>query len=145
MFEDVNESGFAFDRPDYKDLRKHLEQNPQPVILDPINRLGRDVLETIYIATHIYLTYEVPIITHRHGEYNLDSINEQTMLIVEAITAGKSVESRIQAAWETIKTRFKEERIWTAWFENVRLGYEIPEDETWPEVTSSGPAVVNAI
>jgi len=145
IFVDMDESGFSFDRDGFKSLEEHLEQDPRPVILDRINRLGRNTLETIHVAATIHYEYEVKIITYRNGMYDLDSTSDQITLVIEAITAGKSVEDRIRAAWDTIRKKFEEEKVWNTWFANTRLGYRLPENEDWPEVVSGGAEVVSAI
>ena len=109
IFVDMNESGFSFDREGFNNLIEHLEQEPRPIVLDRVNRLGRNTLETIYVAATIHYEYNVPIITYRNGMYDLDSTSDQITLVVEAITAGKSVEDRIRAAWDTITRKFEEE------------------------------------
>jgi hypothetical protein len=145
MFVDMNESGFSFDREGFQNLQECLEKNPKPVVLDRINRLGRNTLETIYVAATIHYEYDVKIITYRNGMYDLDSTSDQVTLVIEAITAGKSVEDRMKAAWDTIKRKFLEEDVWDTWFDNVRLGYKLPEDSNWPETVSKGTEVVSAI
>lgn len=145
MFSDLDESGFSFDREGLNKLRDHLEQDPRPILLDRVNRLGRDTLETIYVAAKLHYTYDIPIVTYRHGKYDLGSTDDQIMLVVEAISAGKSVEDRIRAAWDTIKRKFKEEGVWRSWFTNIRVGYKLPEDKTWPEPAPDGDVVVSAI
>ena len=145
IFVDMNESGFSFNRDGFKNLEEHLEQDPRPVVLDRINRLGRNTLETIYVAAIIHYEHEVEIITYRNGLYDLDSTSDQITLVVEAITAGKSVEDRIRAAWDTIKRKFEEEKVWRSWFSNVRLGYRLPDDKDWPEPVQGGEKVVSAI
>jgi len=59
IFVDMNESGFSFDRDGFKNLEEHLEQDRRPVILDRVNRLGRNTLETIHVAATIHYEYEV--------------------------------------------------------------------------------------
>ncbi|WP_165853281.1 recombinase family protein [Halonotius aquaticus] len=145
IFVDMDESGYTFDREGFKKLDEHLEQDPRPVVLDRINRLGRNTLETIYVAAVIHYEHEVEIITYRNGLYNLDSTSDQITLVVEAITAGKSVEDRIRAAWDTIKRKFEKEKVWSTWFDNVRLGYRLPDDKDWPEPVTGGEKVVSAI
>ena len=145
MFVDMNESGFSFERDGFKNLEECLEQNPKPVVLDRINRLGRNTLETIYVAATLHYEHDVKIITYRHGMYDLDSTSDQITLVIEAITAGKSVEDRVRAAWDTIKRKFLEENVWDAWFDNVRLGYRLPENKDWPVTASEGGEVVSAI
>ena len=145
IFVDMNESGFSFDRDGFKNLEECLEQNPKPVVLDRINRLGRNTLETIYVAATIHYEHNVKIITYRNGMYNLDSTSDQITLVIEAITAGKSVEDRVRAAWDTIKRKFLEEDVWNTWFDNVRLGYRLPKNKDWPEPASEGGEVVSAI
>ena len=145
IFEDMNESGFSFERDGFTNLQECLEQNPKPVVLDRINRLGRNTLETIYVAGTIHYEYEVKIITYRNGVYDLDSTSDQITLVIEAITAGKSVEDRVRAAWDTIKRKFLKEDVWNTWFDNTRLGYRLPENKDWPETVPEGTEVVSAI
>lgn len=145
IFTDVNESGFSFDRDGLNDLDTYLDNYPRPIILDRINRLGRDTLETIYVAAKLHFLDDVPIITHRYGKYELGSTTDQIHLVVEAITAGKSVEDRIRAAWNSIYQNFKEEGSWLSWFDNVRLGHKLPDDASWPVPAEGGDAVITAL
>jgi len=145
IFVDRNESGFSFDRKGFKRLEEQLEKNPAPIVLDRIDRLGRDALETIYVAGHIHYEYEVPIITAVSGEYDLTSSEDQTQLAVKAIVAGESVKSRIRAAWESIYQRFEDGLSWFTWFDKVPVGYEIPDDETWLQPHPKGSEVMSAI
>lgn len=145
IFSDLNESGFSFDREGLNELKSHLEQDPRPLILDRINRLGRETLETIHVAAELHYKYDIPIITHRYGEYELSSHVDQSFIAIKSIAAGESVQDRMRSTWDTIKHRFKEEGIWKTWFSNVRLGYRIPEDESWPEPAPGGALVISAI
>ena len=144
VFTDIDESGFSFDRAGINDLRQRLEQDPKPIILDRINRLGRDTLETIYVAAEIYYTYEVPIITDRYGRYELARTDDQVRLVIEAITAGKSVKDRIQAAWDAINSNFREDRNWYSWFGKIRVGYQ-EDSDGWVEPVPGGEEVMSAI
>ena len=144
-FVDKNESGFSFDRDGFKQLEEQLEKKPEPIVLDRIDRLGRDALETIHISAHIHYEYEVPIITKAYGEYDLDSSEDQTRLAIKAIVAGESVDSRIRAAWDSIYERFEDGSSWFTWFDKIPVGYEIPDDETWLQPHPEGSEVVSAI
>lgn len=145
FFVDKNESGFSFERGGFNELSEQLEKDPKPVALDRIDRLGRDTLETIYVAAFLHYKYEIPIITHKFGKYELDKSSDQVQLVVKAIVAGESVKDRIRAAWDAIYDLFEEDKKWYAWFKKLPVGYEIPEDETWPEPHPDGEAVVTAI
>jgi len=144
IFADIDESGFSFDRAGINDLRQRLEQDPKPIILDRINRLGRDTLETIHVAAKIYYMYEVPIITDRYGRYELGSTDDQVRLVIEAIAAGKSVKDRIQAAWDAIRSNFQEDRNWYSWFGKIRVGYQ-EDGNGWVEPAPGGEEVITAI
>ena len=144
IFTDIDESGFSFDRAGINDLRQRLEQDPKPIILDRINRLGRDTLETIYVAAKIYYTYEVPIITDRYGRYELTCTDDQVQLVIEAIAAGKSVKDRIRAARDAIKSNFQEDHNWYSWFEKIRVGYQ-EDGDGWVEPAPGGDEVISAI
>ena len=145
IFVDKNESGFSFDREGFKQLEEQLEKNPAPVFLDRINRLGREALETIHISAHIHYQHEVPIITAMHGDYDLDSSNDQMQLAIKAIAAGEAVNDRIRASWDSIYERFEDDRNWLTWFDKIPVGYEIPDDETWLRPHPKGSEVVSAI
>jgi len=145
IFVDKNESGFTFERPGYQDLVECLDQAPAPLILDRTNRWGRGTLETIYMAGVLHYEYEIPLITYRHGQYDLSESHDQIQLVINAITAGKSVEDRIQSAWEAIERRFIEDRNWKSWFKKVPLGYCQPDGENWLELADNGQEVINAI
>jgi hypothetical protein len=145
IFVDKDESGFSFDREGFKDLEEQLEKEPAPVILDRINRLGRNALETIYVAAHIHYHHDVPIITDMYGEYELHKSDDQIQLVIKAIAAGEAVKDRIRAAWDAIYTLFEDDKKWYSWFDKIPVGYEIPEGETWIHPHSSGSEVVSAI
>jgi len=143
VYTDQNESGYSFDRQSFRDLEQDLETNPAPVCLDRINRLGRDILETIYVAAIIHFEYDVPIITYRYGKYELDDSRCQMMLVMNAVIAGKSVQDRIQSAWDAIRTRFEDKRIWYTWFDKIPVGYQ--PDGDWIQPHDKGQRVVSAI
>ena len=132
FFEDKDESGFSFDRDGIQKLLNALERESRPVVLDRIDRLGRDTLETIYVTGRIHYNYEVDIITEKHGVYELEKIDEQLDLVLNAIIAGKSVKNRIRAAWNSIRLRFSDDRRWSTWFNKIPIGYQ-----------SDGKAVLN--
>lgn len=144
FFEDVNESGFSFEREGFQNLLEALEREPKPIFLDRVDRLGRDTLETIYVAAEIHYEYEVPIITAQHGRYDLDKIDDQLNLVLNAIIAGKSVKNRVRAAWKSIIMRFGEERKWYTWFDKVPVGYQLDGDE-WIEPAEYATDVIKAI
>lgn len=144
-FVDKDESGFSFNRPDFQRMIEQVEKRPRPITVDRIDRLGRDTLETVYVAAKIHYEYDVTISTHRHGDYDLAKLNDQIMLVVNAIVAGKSVKDRIRSAWETIWTRFLEERRWYSWFDKVPVGYQLAADEKWIEPHPHGGEVIRAM
>jgi DNA invertase Pin-like site-specific DNA recombinase len=144
FFRDVNESGFSFEREGFQTLTEALKREPRPVFLDRIDRLGRDTLETVYVAAKIHYNYEVPLITAQHGEYELDKIDDQLDLVLNAIIAGKSVKNRVRAAWKSIKMRFGEERKWYSWFNKIPVGYH-ENDEGWIEPSPHASEVITAI
>nr|WP_305882657.1 recombinase family protein [Haloplanus ruber] len=143
FFVDKNQSGYTFEREGFQNLINALEREPRPVVLDRIDRLGRDTLETVYIAAKIHYDYDVPIITAEHGHYELDKIEEQLDLVLNAIIAGKSVENRIRAAWNSIRLRFSDDRKWKTWFNNVPVGYQ-SDNEEWIEPAPHATEVITA-
>ena len=126
-----------------------LEREKRPIVLDRIDRLGRDTLETIFVAAKIHYNYGVPIITAEHGRYELDKIDEQLDLVLNAIIAGKSVKNRVRAAWKSIKLRFSDRRNWNSWFDNVPVGYRLAGDENdesrWIEPSTHSSEVITAL
>lgn len=144
IFEDKNESGFSFERSGFQNLIEQLERDPRPIYLDRIDRLGRDTLETVFVAATIHYDYDISIITAKHGDYDLDKINDQLDLVLNAIIAGKSVKNRVRAAWESITLRLVEERKWHSWFDNVPVGYQ-KDGQDWIEPTEHASEVIEAI
>jgi hypothetical protein len=144
FFEDKDESGFSFDRDGIQKLLNALERESRPVVLDRIDRLGRDTLETIYVTGRIHYNYEVDIITEKHGVYELEKIDEQLDLVLNAIIAGKSVKNRIRAAWNSIRLRFSDDRRWSTWFNKIPIGYQSDGNE-WIEPAPHAEEVIPAI
>lgn len=145
IYRDRNESGFTFERDEFQKLVNQIQKQPGTVTLDRINRLGRNALETIFVVGKLHYEYDVPISTHRHGDYDFNSLNDQIILIVNAITAGKSVKDRIRSAWDTIWNRFKEQRKWYTWFDKVPIGYQAEDGGDWIEPHPKGAIVVEAL
>jgi hypothetical protein len=125
-------------------LIKAVKRDKRPIVLDRIDRLGRDTLETIYVAAELHYEYQVPLITAEHGEYDLDKIDDQLDLVLNAVIAGKSVKNRVRAAWKSIKLRFSDEKKWHSWFDKVPVGYQLSE-EGWIEPAPHATEVIEAM
>ena len=143
-FADKDESGYSFDRDGFQNLLELLDEGNKPLVLDRINRLGRDILETITVAGELYYEYDTTIITHKYGEYDLADIDVQQALVLKAIIAGQSAKSRTQASWDAIHHIFENNKRWLAWFDKYPVGYQ-PDGEEWIEPAPHGGTVLTAI
>jgi hypothetical protein len=143
-FTDKDESGYSFDRDGFQSLLDVLDEGNKPLVLDRIDRLGRNILETITVAGELHYEYDTTIITHKHGEYDLADIDAQQALVLKAIIAGQSAKNRIRAAWDAINYTFKNDKQWSTWFDNVPVGYQT-DGEGWIEPAPHAGDVLTAI
>ena len=143
-FSDKDESGYSFDRDGFQSLLEVLDERNKPLVLDRIDRLGRNILETITVAGELHYEYDTTVITHKHGEYDLADIDDQQALVLKSIIAGQSAKNRIRAAWDAINYTFKNDKEWSTWFDKVPVGYQT-DGEGWIEPAPHAGAVLTAI
>lgn len=141
---DEGETGTNFERPGIKRVEEISEQKDiSHLLVDDIDRVGRDAAETIFYIYRLRDLYGITLITTSGQEFDIDDSDDLLHIAFKAISSQMENENRSRRAFSGMIQKF-ERKNWSTFFNKAPYGYSLTEDD-WLEIDQDEAQVVREI
>lgn len=137
FIEDKGESGTNFNRQGIQRVAK-LAREPDVthIIVDTIDRIGRNVSKTLMFIENMRDKHDVKIL-QRESEFDILNPEDKMVLNHKVMIAEFSTQNRARSSKRSSADNFIENKQWCSWYRWERFGYKL-ENEKGTDAESKG-------
>jgi DNA invertase Pin-like site-specific DNA recombinase len=134
---DEGETGTDFDREGIKRVAKLAQYDEVThVMIDTIDRLGRDVEQTLRFIRFLRKECDVKLLV-RSTEYDFSDPDDKLSFTMRAMVAEFGTMTRARNALQSSAKGFADNKNWSSWYQSIPMGYEQKGNEKIMEVTKT--------